>query len=240
MFYCHICCLGSFMEDFLYNVKIRESILIGYFTRHLQRLVKFWQRRKKWEVDSASKLREQSGFTVSWKYCLNLCSLRRLKGAAKKFKQIFLRLLVFGRCLKWVFQVCLRRFSVGRDSLEVKKIIKVNFLRIIAATSWRFYEWVGVFLEKRPRDVFRCTLSLVAVPKWFHSGFLCLYSSKRWQSDSRYNIDNELNGIKDFLKEKQFFLYWIRYRYQSKTCVEYFEQVIHKSLIKSTNRLFSK
>ena len=63
--YCHICRLGSFMEDFLYSVKIRESILMGNFTRHLQSLVKFWQRRKKWKVDSASKLREQSGFTVS-------------------------------------------------------------------------------------------------------------------------------------------------------------------------------
>ena len=40
-----------------------------------------WQRRKKCEVDSASKQREQGGFTVSWKYCFNLCSLRRLKGA---------------------------------------------------------------------------------------------------------------------------------------------------------------
>ena len=39
------------MKDLLYIVKIGESILISYFTRHLQRLVKFWQRRKKWEVD---------------------------------------------------------------------------------------------------------------------------------------------------------------------------------------------
>ena len=43
------------MEGLLYSVKIRESI---YFTRYLQSLVKFWHRRKKWEVDSASKLRE--------------------------------------------------------------------------------------------------------------------------------------------------------------------------------------
>ena len=68
------------MEDFLYNVKIRESILMSYFTRHLQSLVKFWQRRKKWKVDSASILREQSGFTVSSEYCLILSSLKRLKG----------------------------------------------------------------------------------------------------------------------------------------------------------------
>ena len=33
-FYCHICRLGSFMEDFLYSVKIRELILMSYFTRH--------------------------------------------------------------------------------------------------------------------------------------------------------------------------------------------------------------
>ena len=38
---------------------------MSYFTRYLQRLVKFWQRRKKCEVNFASKMREQSGFTVS-------------------------------------------------------------------------------------------------------------------------------------------------------------------------------
>ena len=134
--------------------------------------------------------------------------------------------------------MCFRRFPVRRDSLEVKKIMKVKFLWIIAATAGRFDEQVSVFLEKRPRDVFRGTLSLAAVPKWFHNGFLCLYSSKRWQSVSWYNLDKELNGIKDFLKKKQFFLYWIRHRYQSKTCVEHIEQVIDKSLINSTNPLW--
>ena len=83
--------------------------------------------------------------------------LRQL--AAEKFTQIYVRLSVLGKCLKWVFQVCLRRFPVGRDSLEVKKIIKVKFLWITAATAGRFYEWVSEFLEKRPRDVFRGTLS---------------------------------------------------------------------------------
>ena len=113
----------------------------------------------------------------------------------------------------WVFQVCLRRFPVARDSLEVKKFIKVKFLWIIAATAGRFYEWVSMFLEKRPSYAFRGTLSLVVVPKWFHNGFLCLCSSKIWQSVSWYNLDKEPNGIKDFLKKKQFFLYWIRHRY---------------------------
>ena len=68
---------------------------------------------------------------------------------------------MFGKCLKWVFQVFFRRFPVGRDSLEGKKIIKVKFLWIIAATAGRFYEWESVFLEKHPRYVFRGTLSLV-------------------------------------------------------------------------------
>ena len=53
------------MEDFSHSVRIHKSILITYFTGYLEGLVKFWQRRKKWEVNSASKLREQSGFTVS-------------------------------------------------------------------------------------------------------------------------------------------------------------------------------
>ena len=48
-------------------------------------------------------------------------------------------------------------------------------------------------------------------------------------------IDKELNRIKDFLKKKQFFLYWTPNRYQSKTCVEHIEQVIDKSLINCTN-----
>ena len=197
MLYCHIYCLSSFMEDLLYSVKIGESILISYFTRHLQRLVKFWQRRKKWEVDSTSKLQEQSGFTVSWKYCLNLCSLRRLKGAG--CEEVYTNL--FETSSVWqVFKVGVS--SVPWDSLEVKKIIKVKFLWIIAATTGRFYECVSEFLEKRPRNVFSGTLRLVAVPKWLHNDFLCLYSSKRWQSVSWYNLDKELNGIKYFLKKK--------------------------------------
>ena len=97
---------------------------------------------------------------------------------------------MFGKCLKWVFQVIFKRFPVGRDSLEDKKIIKVKFLWIIAATAGRFYEWESVFLEKHPRYVFRDTLSLVAAPKCFHIDFLCLYSSQRWQSVSWDNWDS--------------------------------------------------
>ena len=35
------------------------------FHETFTKVVKFWQGRKKWGVDSTSKLREKSGFTVS-------------------------------------------------------------------------------------------------------------------------------------------------------------------------------
>ena len=148
MFYCHIYRLGSFMEGFSCRVRTHKSILISYFTRYLQRLVKFWQRRKKWKVDSVSKLREKSGFTVSWKYYLNLCSLRRLKEAccAEVYTNL-LRLSVFGKYLRWVFQVCFRRFPVGR-LLRSKMDYQGQILVNKSATAGRFYEWVSVFLEK--------------------------------------------------------------------------------------------
>ena len=153
MFYYHIYRIGSFMEDFPYSVRIHESILMSYFTRYLQSSVKFRQRRKMWEVNSASKLREQKGFTISWNCCLNLCSLRRLRElAVQKFTQIYLRFPVFGKCLKWILQVYFRRSPVGKGSLEVKKIVKVKFLWIIVATAEGFSEWVSVFLEKRKKE----------------------------------------------------------------------------------------
>ena len=68
--------------------------------------------------------------------------------------------------------VSLTRFPVGSDSLEVKKIIMIKLLWVIAATTGRFYEWVSVFLQKRPSDVFRGILSQIAVPEWFHNGFV--------------------------------------------------------------------
>ena len=79
----------------------------------------------------------------------------------RKLTKLCLRFPVLRNCLKWVFQVCFRMFLVGRDSLEVKQIIKVKVLRIIAATTGRFYEWVSVFLEKHPKNVSCGTLSMV-------------------------------------------------------------------------------
>ena len=100
--------------------------------------------------------------------------------------------------------------------------------------GWRFL-WEGeCVLGKAPKGCLSRYLELDCGPKVIPQ-WLCLYSSKRWQSVSWYNLHKELNGIKDFLVKKQFFLYWIRHRYQSKTCVEHIQQVIDKSLINPTN-----
>ena len=69
---------SSFVKDFLSSVRIHESILTSSFMRRLRKSIKFLQRRKKL-VDSDSKLQELSGFIVSSKLWLNLCSLRWLK-----------------------------------------------------------------------------------------------------------------------------------------------------------------
>ena len=140
------------MEDLLYSVQIRASILMSYFTRHLQRLVKSWHRRKTWEVDSASKLWEQSGFTVSWKYCLNLCSLRRLKEA--DCKEVYTNLFETS-------SVC-QVFKVGASSVPQKVSCRKSLLRSIkdnqgqilvncSCHGWTFL-WVGeCVLEKTPK-----------------------------------------------------------------------------------------
>ena len=40
LFRCHIYCLGNFMEDFLYSVRIHKLILMGHFTRYFCRAEK--------------------------------------------------------------------------------------------------------------------------------------------------------------------------------------------------------
>ena len=60
--------------------------------RHLQRSIKFLQRRKKCVIDSDSKLQEHSGFKVSWKLWLNLCSLGLLKRKPNLVRNLIPRL----------------------------------------------------------------------------------------------------------------------------------------------------
>ena len=40
----------SYVEDFSYSIRIYEST--SSFERNLRRFVKFWQHRKKWDLDS--------------------------------------------------------------------------------------------------------------------------------------------------------------------------------------------
>ena len=70
---------SNLVRDISSRLRILESSLRSSFMRLVLGVMKFWQRRKKWEVDSISRLQEHSGLIVSWKLCLNLCSLRWLK-----------------------------------------------------------------------------------------------------------------------------------------------------------------
>ena len=46
------------------------------FMRSASNIMQWWQQRKKWELDSGSRLQLHRGFIQSWKLWLNLCSLR--------------------------------------------------------------------------------------------------------------------------------------------------------------------
>ena len=60
--------------------------------RHMRRSVRFWQRRKKWVVDSDSKLQEHSASIVSRKLWLNLFSLRQLRPRRNLVRSLIPRL----------------------------------------------------------------------------------------------------------------------------------------------------
>ena len=70
---------SNLVKDISSRLRILESSLRSSFMRLVLGVMKFWQRRKKWEVDYISRLQKHSGLIVSWKLCLNLCSLRWLK-----------------------------------------------------------------------------------------------------------------------------------------------------------------
>ena len=70
---------SNLVRDISSRLRILESSLQSSFMRFVFGVMKFWQRRKKWEVDSISRLQDHRELIVSWKFCLNLCYLRRLK-----------------------------------------------------------------------------------------------------------------------------------------------------------------
>ena len=55
----------NFVQDIPSSVRIHKSILMSLFLRHSRRSLKFWQQRKKWEVDWDSRLQEQSRLIAS-------------------------------------------------------------------------------------------------------------------------------------------------------------------------------
>ena len=70
---------SNLVRDISSWLRILESSLQSSFMRLVLGVMKFWQRRKKLEVDSISRLQEHSRLIVSWKLYLNLRSLRLLK-----------------------------------------------------------------------------------------------------------------------------------------------------------------
>ena len=94
--------------------------------------------------DSASRLQEHVGFIVSWKLCINVFSLRWLKGTAQRLTKIYLRLAAFTKCLKWVFKVYFRKLLEGRYQGQILV--------------------VSVSVGKCPNDVSRGNLSVAVVP----------------------------------------------------------------------------
>ena len=168
-----ICCQNTWID---FNELFTK---VELFTRCLQKLVKFCQLRKKWEVNYALNYKSKKIPSVLKTLFRFMFSKKNSGSWLGRSLQGYLRLPVFRKCLKWVFQVHFRRFLVGRDSLQVfPLIIEVKSLWI-TATAGRFYEWVSVFLGKHPREVSRGTLSMVMTPKWSLNRFLCLHSLKR-------------------------------------------------------------
>ena len=75
------------------RLRIHESIVMTLFMRHLRRSVReVLAAQKKWVVDSGSRQQERSGFIVSWKWRLNLCSLRWLKSERNPVRNLIPRL----------------------------------------------------------------------------------------------------------------------------------------------------
>ena len=68
-------CKSNSVRDISSRLKILEPSLRSSFMRLFLGVMKSLQRRKKWEVDSIFRLQKHSGLIVSWKLCLNLCSL---------------------------------------------------------------------------------------------------------------------------------------------------------------------
>ena len=90
--------------------RISELIKSRSSKRTLRWLETFWQRIKRWWMSYASRKQRHNGFNVSWKSCLNLCSLRWLKPTLRLVNNFNLETSLFPKVV----------FAVGRiNSLKV-------------------------------------------------------------------------------------------------------------------------
>ena len=108
------------------------------FTIFLRESKKVWRLcRKKWVVDSTSKLQEHNGFKQSWKLCLNLCSLRWLCPSLS----LVSNLIPNG---SWILNI---EFWIG-PSIFNKEFLKIKndfaFLVPFNYSTWkeRVFKWI--------------------------------------------------------------------------------------------------
>ena len=86
----------------------------------------WWHSRKKWVIDSTSKLQEHNVFKQSWKLCLNLCLLRWLSPSVSPVRN----LIPNG---SWILNI---EFGMGlsifnEEFLKIKK--DFVFLKVISS-----------------------------------------------------------------------------------------------------------
>ena len=113
-------------------------------------VIKFWQRRKKWEVDSISRLQEHSELIVSWKLCLNSCSLRWLK-PTRSLVNSFIPYM--SATLNTLFRIVL--INLSRDFLNIlyDSELRISKLELFILLLYR----IG---KKRVSKIFGSTKSL--------------------------------------------------------------------------------
>ena len=96
----------------------------------------------------------------------------------------------------------LQKFTCGKRLLRSKKDCHGQILVNYSCHGWMFLCLGECVLGKTPKGCFLWYLEYGY--GWFLNGFLSLYSSKRWQSVSWYNLHKEHSRVNGFLNKKQF------------------------------------
>ena len=103
-----------------------QSILLKVLRKAYLSLMNNGQWRKKWVVDSILWPQLQKGFEISWKLCLNLCSLKWLSRVETKSRNKFnsFRIMtVIHRTGSWsyklknIFLICKKTFRITKPRI---------------------------------------------------------------------------------------------------------------------------